>query len=226
MSNYSHSVSLQSLLSSKSGLTNSELIELGMKCGASAHNLGISAQNFKGDKQINQSQDFLSQIYYAISSITDVCKGPTGIEISCFPMMRKHIQMQYLTSNSPSQQSTQISSFITQNNIVSDFLLFNQSRVCRLSIQGCNGNILDGILVLSSRMSIETIQLLQNKTQTNNPLNTLIYTPTVLFCCPNAGFYECLVMAQPNSSWLGFYLARGFILIFNFYYSLINQVIF
>lgn len=215
MSNYTHSVSLQSLLSSKTGLSNSDLIELGMKCGASAHNLRISAQNIKVQNKGNNTQDFFSQINHFISSLTDIWKGPTGIEISSFPMMRKHIQMQYLNTISTTQ-STQNSPFLIQNNIVSDFLQYNQSRVCRLSIEGCDGNLIDGVLISNIKMSIETIRLIYEKTQTNNPSPSFIYTPTVLFCCPNAGFYECLVMAQSNSSWLGFYLARGYYFIIYF----------
>lgn len=208
MSNYSHVVSLQSLLASKSGLNNTELIDLGMKCGASAHNLRISAQNIKGDKKTNNSQNFFSQITQSISGIQDLWKGPTGIEISCFPMMRKHIQMQYLHPIS-SSQSIQNSSFIPSTPLISEFLQLNQSRVCHLSIQGCDKNLIDGILIMNSRIPIEIVQSIYNQTQTTNPSNSVIYTPTVLFCCPNAGFYECLVMAQSNSSWLGFYLARG-----------------
>ena len=209
MSNYSHSVSLQTLLTSKSGINNSELIELGMKCAASAHNLTISAQNLHRKKIGNNSQDFLSQISQSISGIFDLWKGPTGIEISSFPMMRKHIQLQYLTPIS-SSGSINISS---PNNLNSDILERYQSRVCRLTIQGCDSNIIDGILIAHSRVSIEIIRSINNKSQTTNPSNSLIYDPIVLFCCPNAGFYEGLVMAQSSSSWLGFYLARGFLLI-------------
>ncbi len=192
MSNDSYSISIATLLHSNN-VNSSDLVNLGMKCGASAHSLRASAQNIVSRKNNESNRHYLSQIKQLLSSLTDLWTGPVGIELAALPMMRKHISLQYLSSN------------------VSPIPFEYQSRVCPLSIQGANNNRIDGLLITHSSLPISTTQNLQSicsgSTTTTSPAS--VETPTVLFCPPNAGFYECLVMAQSNSSWLGFYLSRG-----------------
>eukprot|EP00602_Paraphysomonas_sp_CaronLab_P013816 CAMPEP_0185041582 /NCGR_PEP_ID=MMETSP1103-20130426/41078_1 /TAXON_ID=36769 /ORGANISM="Paraphysomonas bandaiensis, Strain Caron Lab Isolate" /LENGTH=770 /DNA_ID=CAMNT_0027581383 /DNA_START=370 /DNA_END=2682 /DNA_ORIENTATION=+ len=63
------------------------------------------------------------------------------------------------------------------------------SRVRSLRIPGPHGNVIDGIYLYAQPAAVCT-------------------EPTVLFCPPNAGFYECFAMAPLKSSWLGFYMQR------------------
>lgn len=200
-------VSLNNLISDQS--TNSaDLVNFGMKCGANAHSIRIKSQSLKVVRK-DTSQSLVNQIRSALSNATDFWKGPQGLEKSALPMIRKHISLQYL-SPIAGVPSTGV---LLQHTLISDLLPTFHSRVCRFGIIGNDNNLIDGIFIGHSSLSLSTIQALYSRMNNHisSPPNPILL-PTVLFCPPNAGLYECLVMAQSNSSWLGYYLNQGLML--------------
>jgi hypothetical protein len=196
-------IHLQSFVSAQRGTDPAELVNFGMKCGACAHSLRTSSQRLTAKRQEN-SQGLFAPILSLLSGATDFWKGPSGVEISAFPMMRKHIALQYvapipISTDRPPHQS-----------LLCDQLPSLYSRVIRFSIVGKDKNVIDGLFIAHGNLPLSTIQAISRRVSSEGitPLAPT-YTPTVLFCSPNAGFYECLVMAQANSSWLGFYLSKG-----------------
>lgn len=197
-------VHLQSFISSQRGTDSAELVNFGMKCGAVAHALRTSCQKLKGKPQENP-QGMLTHVRGMLSGVTDFWRGPNGVEKAAFPMMRKHIALQYLaaipsTTEGPLEES-----------LLCDQLPSFHSRVVRFNIVGKDGNVIDGLFVAHANLPLSSIQAINNRSSVSHQATPAspIYIPTVLFCPPNAGFYECLVMAQAKSSWLGFYLSKG-----------------
>lgn len=66
-----------------------------------------------------------------------------------------------------------------------------------MQITGCDNNSIDGIIF---RASLDPRQ--EGKYDNGS-------RPLVLFCSPNAGFYECISQFNFDKSWFGFYLNHG-----------------
>lgn len=201
---YSRAVSLRSFIS-QSSTNSADLVNFGMKCGATAHSVRLTSQGLKVSPKEN-TQTFLGQIRSGLSSVTDFWKGPQGLEKSALPMIRKHISLQYLSPITEAHSSE----ILLDHALIIDQLPNFHSRVCRFRVTGHDNNIIDGIFIGHSSLPLITLQSIYSRlnNQTSTPLSPLLL-PTVLFCPPNAGLYEGLVMAQSNSSWLGYYLNRG-----------------
>jgi hypothetical protein len=201
---HSPTVHLQFFVSSQRGADSAELVNFGMKCGAGAHSLRTSSQRLKAKQQEN-SQGILAPLLSMLSGATDFWKGPSGMERSAFPMMRKHIALQYLASIPMSTEGP------LDESLLCDQLPSLHSRVVRFNIVGKDRNVIDGLFIAHANLPLSTIQAISHRLSVGHQTTPLapIHIPTVLFCPPNAGFYECLVMAQANSSWLGFYLSKG-----------------
>lgn len=80
----------------------------------------------------------------------------------------------------------------------------------RFTINGADNNKIDGIVVKPS---------LKDRQMAGSCSPDYVSSPvgTVLFCCPNAGMYECMANASRDVSWIGYYTRLGFdVCIFNY----------
>lgn len=84
---------------------------------------------------------------------------------------------------------------------------WQRGRVERMEFIGSNGNKIDGIMIYASKPIVDT--------HTHVPP---MENPTVLFCNPNAGYYECAGVSAPGASWVHIYvnILRLNICLFNY----------
>ncbi len=85
----------------------------------------------------------------------------------------------------------------------------------RLAIRGSSGNRIDAVLILASHC------LRAAGSNATDSGNVATDAPSakgiVLFCSPNAGFFECVSQSELNQSWLGYYCALGYdVVYFNY----------
>lgn len=94
-------------------------------------------------------------------------------------------------------------------------------KVEKFSLVGCDKNKIDGVIFPVSVLTDAS----NASTSTTNPANTSNAAPTprfspkglVLFCGPNAGFYEGMCQSDFAASWLGTYLRMGYdVCMFNY----------
>lgn len=120
-------------------------------------------------------------IWATVNTILKINTGPTGYEKLSFPMMREQLMAMYNAE--------------------------------RISLTGPDHNVIDG-------MYIKCAKKISQKTRVGEltPAEPLIATSksgdissvgTVLFCCPNAGMYECMALASRDQSWVGLYTKLG-----------------
>ena len=138
-----------------------------------------------------------------VNNILKLNKGPTGFELLSFPLMRQQLISTYAAD--------------------------------RFTITGAHKNKIDGILIRPSTSSPRAPHIAhpaspssssKGKSLAGSNVGAVsvsgdpscvinINEPsspvgTVLFCCPNAGMYECMANAHKDMSWLGFYTKLGF----------------
>eukprot|EP01036_Dinobryon_divergens_P033892 gene33892-43786_t len=75
-----------------------------------------------------------------------------------------------------------------------------------LSITGLDGNTIDAVLIPGAAIR----QVVNQFSPTAHTYNSNTAKGIVLFCAPNAGFYESFSQADLTQSWLGFYASRGY----------------
>lgn len=132
------------------------------------------------------------------ANLTEFFRANNGLEQASFPMMRKHICVMF-----PSHSSSSLTH--PSAPLVSDDMrcpaadALRKTRVRRLTLTGSDGHTIDAIMVYAHDI--------ENDGDVDSFSTPLSHpdVPTVLFCPPNAGFYECLAMSQPGGSWLWFY---------------------
>ena len=137
------------------------------------------------------------------NGIRDFFYGCQGLEKLAFPIMRKQLSLLYSLTpqfnsdeNETSQQSVRLK--VYENKIV-------RSAVERFTLTvhaSCSmfpHPIVDGVLVFGR--SDAPIQNLC----TNGSHVSVEELPIVLYCPPNAGFYECIGMSPVHSTWVGVY---------------------
>jgi hypothetical protein len=88
-----------------------------------------------------------------------------------------------------------------------------------LTIKGANDNMIDAVLLRSHRFqqqqqssssSVDRSTLNNNNNNNNHILTENEKSETVvLFCPPNAAFYECISQFNIDKSWFGFYLQQN-----------------
>mmetsp|Transcript_2287 Transcript_2287/g.3510 ORF Transcript_2287/g.3510 Transcript_2287/m.3510 type:complete len:496 (+) Transcript_2287:127-1614(+) len=189
-----HSVSellamLSPVATSRTGLgrllevSQKELVDLCMQCMSFGGSVRSASEMLKQSTgyamaDVASSNNTPSYLASIQSAVSDWFLGPQGIEKMSFPMMRRQIHFSFTPPASTLNEKD-----------CSDL----SSRVHRLRINGSQGNIIDGIFICA---------------QSRTTCTAFSNSATVLFCPPNAGFYECFAMSSPNSSWLWFYLQK------------------
>ncbi len=80
----------------------------------------------------------------------------------------------------------------------------------RFSLAGSSGNTIDAMLIPASlgQQPQNSSFSAESGTQPTTPPPSA--KGLVMFCSPNAGFYECVSQAELQQSWLGFYSALGY----------------
>eukprot|EP01034_Spumella_vulgaris_P034452 gene34452-42490_t len=78
----------------------------------------------------------------------------------------------------------------------------------RLTITGSTGNTIDAIVIKSS--AVMNGELRPRSAATQSADQTVDSRGMVLFCSPNAGFYECVSQSELRQSWLGYYCVLGY----------------
>lgn len=81
-------------------------------------------------------------------------------------------------------------------------ILKKKHRAEIVQINGSNGNKIDGLLLRVS--NDPRSQKEKGKVETQQAPAGM-----VVFCCPNAGFYECISQFNFDKSWFGYYLQHG-----------------
>jgi hypothetical protein len=130
-------------------------------------------------------------------TITEFFRGDNGLEKASFPMMRKHICIMFPPHSSAALTRPQVSADGMDTSLPVD--MFNKTRVRRYALTAPEGHTIDAIMVYAHDLDDADIEA------SSSPPHSHVDVPTVLFCPPNAGFYECLSMSQPGGSWLWFY---------------------
>lgn len=82
-------------------------------------------------------------------------------------------------------------------------ILKKQHKAETVQIQGSDGNRIDGLLLRTAHDPRRT-----GANSKNNSASSEAKT-MVIFCCPNAGFYECISQFNFDKSWFGYYLSLG-----------------
>jgi hypothetical protein len=142
--------------------------------------------------------------------IHDFFHGCQGIEKLAFPIMRKQLSYLYqlpprvtATPNDYFQKSVRLK--VYEHSMLQSAVERFSLTVPNTSIASCIGNTptstLDGVLVYGrDDAPIENFVVHGHE---QIPRNRNL--PIVLYCPPNAGFYECIGMAPVHSNWVGVY---------------------
>lgn len=86
----------------------------------------------------------------------------------------------------------------------------------RYSVLGEDGNVIDAVWIpcvhpkggpggTATNRSGDALPTTDPSTRHPNSVSSSTAVGTVLFCCPNAGLYECVSQSNPQASWLGIY---------------------
>lgn len=140
------------------------------------------------------------------NGIRDFFYGCQGLEKLAFPIMRNQLRRMYQlappadsTVNPTTPPPVRLKAFETaQQTAVERFSLLAKDDCKAGCLDMATPNI-DGILILGrSDAPISKFTVHESK----HPNQQL---PVVLYCPPNAGFYECIGMAPVTSNWVGVY---------------------
>jgi hypothetical protein len=76
----------------------------------------------------------------------------------------------------------------------------------RLTITGSSGNTIDAIVIKASAVMNGELRTVGTPPDSESAPSKGM----VLFCSPNAGFYECVSQSELRQSWLGYYCVLGY----------------
>ena len=147
-------------------------------------------------------------IYY----LTDICNslkafyfGCEGMEKLAFPMMRKQLSLLYLFKKETSVDDSErvddqsFDSHLEKYETAVERFSVRANESCISSVCDTLPTLIDGIIIRGSKTSRVSEYVPFGKSLEKNA------QPIILYCPPNAGFYECIAMTPVESSWAGVY---------------------
>ena len=202
---------------SSNNTTNSNLLTISAKTLQSTENL----KNFLHIFQTNTKKEENS-IQQMIKMLSSIFQKPKGIELLSLLIMKKYLIFKYNAINYQliGNNNNFIDCIICQpiNSNSTDNLNSNSNSNSTSS----SNSSLNSNSNLSINFSSKSYQNYENSTNNNNNnSNPNNFKPSskgcVVFCSPNAMFYESLILSHPTCSWLAFYLSQGFDVCFHNY---------
>ena len=86
-----------------------------------------------------------------------------------------------------------------------------------INITGNDGNMIDAVYFKASTIQKSQSNHQSSHASSNNPEDDSVASKVVLFCSPNAGFYECVSQVDMQKSWFGFYSNLGYdVIMYNY----------
>ena len=178
-----------------------ELSAATMACIDACSDVNTALLEIKGRLCLGQEEDGSKPSGWTgqfMSNIRDFFRRDTPLEKASFPMMRKHICTMHPSHSSSPIRAREESLWSPAERVgpggngCASPVRAISSRVRRMRLMAAEGHIIDAIMVYAHDVD-------------GTEEYPLTAVPTVLFCPPNAGFYECLSMSQPGGSWLWYY---------------------
>mmetsp|Transcript_17124 Transcript_17124/g.28612 ORF Transcript_17124/g.28612 Transcript_17124/m.28612 type:complete len:1081 (+) Transcript_17124:109-3351(+) len=167
----------------------------------------MAAVMTNGENDSSEGQNASVGYFVEIKNgIRDFFYGCQGLEKLAFPIMRNQLRLMYklppaadtaINPTTPSPVRLKVYES-AQRTAVERFSLMAQDE-CKANCLDMSAPIIDGVLVFG-RSDAPISKFAVHETKCANQ-----QLPVVLYCPPNAGFYECIGMAPVTSNWVGVY---------------------